>query len=116
MFEKAARLRLRFDYKGSCTPEDLWDVPLVDLDGMFRELNSELKESKSESLLEVNNSIVVTTLELKVGLITKVVKTRQGEIAVQAAAQETKAQKQKILAILADKQDEALKGKSYAAV
>lgn len=111
IFEQAVRKKLRFSYKGEVSVEDLFDIPLTDLDDLFRSLNSELRDQKSESLLDTQ-SHTVTELELKINLIKHVVNVRLTEQAVQKEFFAKKARKEKILDIIAEKQDEDLKGKS----
>ena len=75
MFEKASRMKLRFNtQRGVLSVEDLWDLPLIQLDNIAIALNKKLQESKTES--------------------------------------EKKAKRQKILDLMAKKQDAELEGKS----
>jgi len=53
MFEKAARLKLRFNFKGILSVEDLWDLSLESLDLIYKNLSAEAKKSKEVSLLEI---------------------------------------------------------------
>ncbi|WP_243033922.1 hypothetical protein [Clostridium sp. AF50-3] len=48
----AARCKYRFPYRGNISVEDLWDLPVKALDGIFKTLNAEVKQSQEESLLE----------------------------------------------------------------
>lgn len=112
IFEQAVRQKVRFNYKGQASVEDLFDIPLTALDNLFKGLNAELNEQKGESLLATNKSSVVSELELKIGLIKHVVGVRLAEQEARQTALANKERKQKILDIIADKQDEDLKGKS----
>jgi len=111
MFEKATRQKLRFNYKGSATVEDLWDIPLKDLNNLFKGYNAELSEQKGESLLEVKNSNS-SVLELQIGTIKHVVKVRLQEKKDRHDLKANKERKQKLLGIIANKQDTELEGKS----
>jgi hypothetical protein len=107
IFEKATRLKVRFNYKGLCTVEDLWDVPFTALDSIYKELNSELKEEDQESLFD-NNPVVNDLLNLKLSIVKQIAEVRVGEKNAALVAQEKKAKKQKLLAILAQKQESEL--------
>ena len=52
MFEKASRLKLRFEYKGLCSVEELWDLSVQELDNIYKVLNSKAKAMREESLLQ----------------------------------------------------------------
>ena len=52
LFIKASRKKIRFSYKGLATTEDLWDLPVTELDGIYKSLNAKAKLTKEESLLE----------------------------------------------------------------
>ena len=54
-FEIASRVKPRFNHTGLISVEDLWDVPLEAIDGIFKQLNKEAKELKEESLLTKKN-------------------------------------------------------------
>jgi len=56
MFEKAAKQKLRFNFKGQCTTEDLWDLPLKDLASVFKDFNAQLKVQKEDSLMIAKTS------------------------------------------------------------
>lgn len=107
MFEKATRMKLRFNYKGLCTAEDLWDLPVKALDQIFKNLNAQLKTQKEESLLNVKTA-EDHVLDLKLQIIKHIVKTKLEE----AEAQENKAlkaeKKQKLLKVISEKKDKAL--------
>lgn len=111
MFEKAARLKLRFDYKGLCSVEDLWDLPLKALDTIYKALNAQNKARKEESLLEVQSE-EDELLTLKIHIVKRVVEVRLQEKKDREALVARKEQKQKLLGIIAEKQDESLRSMS----
>lgn len=116
MFEEASRLKLRFDTgMGFVTVEDLWDIPLTgrgfDLDDLAKSLNRAVKDSEEESFV-VKKNTENKILSLKFDIVKHVIKTKLEEAEESEKAAEVKAKKQRILAILADKQDEELKSKS----
>lgn len=115
MFEKAARLKLRFDTpKGSLTVEDLWDLPLTSargasLDEIAMGLNREVKAAAEESFV-VKTTKSNAVLQLKFELVKHIIDVRLAENETAKTARETREKKDRILAIIARKQDEALKG------
>jgi len=111
IFEFATRNKLRFPFKGSATVEDLWELPVQDLDSIFKSLNAKSKQAKEESLLQTK-SAEDKILETKIEIVKYIVSVKLDEAERAAKAKETKEQKQKIMAIMADKQDEALKNMS----
>lgn len=111
IFEAATRGKYRFPYKGQIAVEDLWDLSLTALDGIFKTLNAEYKQSKEESLLE-SKSKEDEVLDIQIAIVKHIVAVKQQENAYRLAEKERKEKKQRIMEILADKQDESLKGKS----
>ncbi len=111
MFEQASRLKLRFDYRGLCNVEDLWDLSVEQLDSIYRKLNYELKDIKEESLLE-KKSQKDKILELKVDLIKHIVKIKLDEEKAQEERILKSERKQKLFNIIAEKQDDNLKNLS----
>lgn len=111
LFEKASRMRLRFNYKGTASVEDLWNVALTDLDTMYQVLSAESQNANSLSLLKSINK-KNERLELKLNIIKHIVETRLKE---QKENEEklTKAEKKKkLLCVLEEKQNQALYGMS----
>ena len=43
LFEIATRNKYRFPFKGWISTEDLWDLSVQNLDGIFKTLNKEFK-------------------------------------------------------------------------
>ena len=111
LFKVAVKKKYRFNFKGNITVEDLWDLSVEDLDKIYKDLKSKQRNATEESLLQ---SVSKEDKELanKIEIIKTIVsdKLAAKERAMKAAAQ--KAQNQRILEIMADKQDAALKEKS----
>jgi hypothetical protein len=109
MFELATRKKFRFPYKGSITVEDLWDLDLVELDAVYKNLNKMLENYTDKTLLgNDNDSGVVKMLKQKINIVTYIFNTKEKEIADHAVALEKAKKKAKLLDILAKKQDENL--------
>ena len=111
IFELASRMKIRFAYRGMITVEDLWDLSVQELDRIFQKLNKALKESKEESLLSPQAK-EDSELNVQVAIVRHIVEVKLAESAIALAAVERKAKKEKILSILADKQDDSLRNMS----
>lgn len=91
--------------------EDLWDLPVQQLDTVFKTLNAEKKQSSEESLLNVQTK-EDEVLELKIEIVKHIVTTKVAERDERNKANEKKEQKQKLMEVLARKENEELEGKS----
>lgn len=111
MFEMAVRTKLRFPFKGQISVEELWDLSVENLDLVYKTLSRELKSTSEESLLEKKNK-ETEIVEIKIEIIKHIVRTKMEEKAVRLAEREKKEEKQKLLEILSQKQDESLKNLS----
>ena len=111
MFEVAVRNKFRYPYKGVIATEDLWDLSVQQLDGIFKTLKSQEKKAKAESLLDTRTP-EDEILTAKIEIIKYIVNTKLEEAKQAERAKEAHDQKQKILGILAEKQDEDLRNKT----
>ena len=111
LFIKASRLKLRFNYKGSQSIDDLWDLPLVALDSIFKDLNKKVKAQAEESLLNTRSKEDELT-EMAIEIIKFVVATKQAENKAKVDAQERKQKIQRLLEIKDKKQNESLESMS----
>jgi len=111
MFETAVRTKMRFPFRGMVSVEDLWDLPVESLDSIFKTLNSQLKQVKEESLLD-RKTKQDKELDTKIEIVKYIVIVKQEEEDLRLKAREKREQKQKILEILATKQDESLQNKT----
>ena len=111
LFENATRGKYRFSFKGSITVEDLWDLSPQNLDTIYKALTKELKQSQEESLL-VKKTEVDAVLDDKINLVKYIVLTKLKEEDQRNKEREYKKKKQKILGLIADKQDNELQSKS----
>jgi len=111
MFETAVRTKMRFPFRGIVSVEDLWDLSVRDLDSVFKVLNSQLKQTKEESLLDTRTR-EDKELDIKIEIVKHIVKVKLEEEDLRLKAKERKEQKQRILEILSAKQDESLQSKS----
>lgn len=111
MFEQAIRNKFRFPFKGMVSVEDLYDLSVTNLDAVFKVLNSQLKQINEESLLNVKSK-QDKELDTKIEIVKYIVKVKLEEDNARLKAKERKEQKQKILEIMAVKQDQSLQNKS----
>ncbi len=112
MYQKANRLKLRFNSdKGLLLVEDLWDLPLTQLNKIAKTLNKELKTAEEEDFLEDASSEDKIT-KLRFDIVIDVLNTKKEENKRKNEATERKAKKEKLLDILSKKQDESLENMS----
>jgi hypothetical protein len=111
IFEVAVRNRYRFEFKGLQSVEDLWVLSVKDLDTIFKELNSQLKEVQEESLLDTKTQ-EDKELDTKIEIVKYIVKVKLAEEQARMDAKTKKEQKQKILELMKTKQDADLQNKS----
>lgn len=107
MFEIAARNKFRFPFKGMISTEDLWDLSVENLDNVFKTLNSEMKKTKEESLLSTKSKDD-EVLELKIEIVKYIVEVKQKEKDAREKKFLDRERNQKIMSIIAAKQDEQL--------
>ena len=110
IFEMAVKMKFRFPYKGSISVEDLYDLNVRDLDTIFKSLNSQLRQIKEESLLETK-SMEDQILDVKIQIVKYIFNLKQEEEAKRIKAKENKEKRQKLMEILANKEDQDLLNK-----
>lgn len=110
IFEIATRHKYRFVFKGYISCEDAWDLSVDDLDTIFKALNAEKKTTNEESLLTVKTK-ENEELNIKIEIIKHIVSVKLEDEKARVKGVERKQQKEKILHILAKKQDESLENK-----
>lgn len=111
LFKIAAKKKYRFNYKGLITVEDLWDLPVEELDKIYKNLKIQQKNNSEESLLQTVSK-EDKELNNKIDIIKTIVNDKLVAMDRALKIAEKKLQNQRILEIMADKQDAALKEKS----
>ncbi len=118
LFLLASRSKFRFaTVAGLITAEDLWDLPLTDtrkvnLDDIARGLNKQLKDVGEDQSFVRPATTKGNEIKAKFDLVLFVIKTKMEERDLAQALADKAANKQKIMAIIEKKKDEALAGKS----
>lgn len=119
MFEQAIREKFRFaSPKGSLMLEDLYDLPLTssrenvaNLNSIAKELSRELKAAGEEDFVNPKSG-GDKVLQTKLDLVKHVIAVRQAENESARDAADRREKKERILEIIAKKQDQDLEGKS----
>ena len=111
MFEIATRKKYRFPFRGSITSEDLWDLSLTQLDTVYKTLSKEAKTEKEEESL-MDGKKEDQDLLNKLDIVKHVFNVKKTEAEAEANAIEKKRQKERLLELIAQKQDAALADKS----
>lgn len=115
IFEQATRRAIRFESaKGDLSVEQLWDLPLqsrnqFDLDTIAKTVNRQLNAVTEESFVSVRENPAKETLSLKLEIVKHIISVRLQE-AEEARNRANKAsEKEKLLRLLDEKQNEALR-------
>ena len=66
IFDYAVRNKLRFPYKGTISTEDLWDLPVTELDKIYKVLNKKNKTNEEESLLSTSSVDMDTLISIDI--------------------------------------------------
>lgn len=111
VFEVAARDKYRFQYNGSISVEDLYSLPVKELDKIYGNLTEELKKTEVVSLLG-SKTKEESLLVNKIAIVTHIVNSKLDAVKDKELEKEKKAHNQKVMAIIASKKDESLQGKS----
>jgi len=112
MIEKAIWLHLRVNSpRGPLSVEDLCDLPLTELNAIAKSLHKEVKTSEEEDFLEEKGSEERLT-KLRFDVVVHILKTKQAKNKERKEAADRKAQKDRILEILAKKEDSSLESKT----
>ncbi len=121
LFEQAARLKLRFDTpKGLLLVEDLWDLPLTspsgsraNLDSIAIDLHLATRDAAEVvSFVDAGKSTVSEDLLLAFEVVKHIIGVRVAERDRAKEAADRREKKQRLLQLIAQKQDEELAGKS----
>jgi hypothetical protein len=107
-FEYAVRNKLRFQYNGLVSVEDLWDMSPEVLDHIYKKLKKESKAADEESLLG-KKTAEDEVLSVKIEIITYIVGVKLAEKEEKAQAKAKKEKKQQIMALIAEKDSEVLR-------
>jgi len=111
-FKLASQQKLRFQTnRGLLSTEQLWDLSLEDLDVLAVSLEAQHKESGKKSFI-VKTSAKDKTAKLRFDLVLDVLNTKIAENEAAAEARDIKEHNKKIITLIAEKEDESLKGKS----
>ena len=70
IFEKASRERIRFNFMGNITVEDLWYLNQDQLNDLYKQINTELKEQSGDGLMkDADISTYASTLQIQLDLV-----------------------------------------------
>lgn len=111
MFEFVTRHKIRFaSSKGELSGEQLWDVPLLsndgfNLDNIAKEANRRLKLLTEESFVNTGRTLAHEKAELTLEVVKYVIATKLAEEEAAKNRADNRAKKEKLLRILAEKQE-----------
>lgn len=122
IFEQASRDKTRIaTNRGAVAVESLWDMPLTskngfDLATVGEAVIAELEGLGRRTLVKTKPNPRIAELELQLALIKHVIDFKEAEKAAAAARAERAVEREKLLGLLAKKQDAALEGLSEAEI
>ena len=114
MFKQASKLKLRFQTnRGVLSVEQLWELSQTDLANAIKAVKKVLKTNDDDELsFLISTTVVDVENQLRFDVLKDVYLSKKKEAEESRDAAAAKAHNQKILALIAEKQEEGLKGKS----
>lgn len=118
IFEQATEKKLRFPTdRGFLTVENLWDLPLqardsFDLDTIAKGINRQIKEVAEESFVATTTNPAKVMLELQLDVLKHIIAMKIAKADAAKSRAEKAALKERLIAVLANKQDQSLQGLS----
>ena len=111
IFEAASKNKYRYPYKGMITTEDLWDLTQAQLDMVYKALNKGVSEAQVSSLMRKVTDVDAELLN-KIEIVKYIFNVKEAEAEARKNDAAKHAKKQRILDILAQKQEDALQNMS----
>ena len=111
IFEAASKNKYRYPYKGMITTEDLWDLTQAQLDMVYKALNKGVSEAQVSSLMRKVTDVDAELLN-KIEIVKYIFNAKEAEAEARKNDAAKHAKKQRILDILAQKQEDALQSMS----
>lgn len=111
IFMNATKKKYRFNFRGICGVEDLWDLRVEDLDFIYKNLKKQQKENEGESLLSTTSK-EDKELNEKIEIVKAIVADKLATAEKARNAAKKRRENQRILEIMADKKDAALRDKT----
>ena len=111
IFEAASKNKYRYPYKGMITTEDLWDLTQAQLDIVYKALNKGVSEAQVSSLMCKVTEVDAELLN-KIEIVKYIFNAKEAEAEARKNDAAKHAKKQRILDILAQKQEDALQNMS----
>jgi hypothetical protein len=111
LFEIATRNNYQFPFRGMINVIDLWDLPLTNLDSVFKTLNAEIKRSEEESLLNIK-STEDEEISNKIDIVKYIVSVKLAEKKAREDDKKNAEMRQRLLEIKAKREDAALENLS----
>ena len=111
LFMIATRSKFRFPYtKGNVSTEDLWDLDVEDLNEIYKTLSGQ--KTTSDSLIPNADTDANAEINAKMLVVRTIYDQKEAERQAAVAESANRVKKQKILEILAEKEDGSLRDKS----
>lgn len=117
-FKQAAQLKMRFpSVRGFLIAEQLFDLPLTskngfDLDTVAKDVNKLLKEQAEESFVSTTENPQATAYQLMLDIVKEIIADKLAEAAAARTRSANAAERQRLLALLDEKNNDELKGLS----
>lgn len=111
-FKEASKLGLRFQTnKGLLSVEQLWSLSVTELDNLAVSLEAQVESSTKKSFI-VKKTEKDKTAKLRFDIVLEILEDKVDERDAASKKKEDKAHNDKILALIAKKQEGELEGKS----
>jgi len=112
MYKVASKMKLRFaTSKGNLSVEDLWDLNLITLDKLAVALDEEISKSPRKSFI-AETTPENEVAKLKLDILKDIIKTKMEEKNKKDAEKQRLSEKNKLLEILAKKEEASLENLS----